>query len=230
MERMNLHNHTTFSDGKYSGDEIVSEAIEHELKWVAITDHYRTSKVMSLDPHDIGVYISSMNKLKRKFKGEIKVLAGIEIDSSRDRTNFATVPWKELNKLDFVLFEYVQDDLWSGMPLWQLLKLRKNLKPPMGLAHNDIGRNFANTNISKMLHVLKSHNIFIELSSTLRNSKFNKPYYHFAEGFFRRVKGEILLSIGTDTHTEIKDVGDVSDAYHFIDKLGLQEDLITKTF
>lgn len=42
---MNLHNHTTFSDGALEPEELISAAVEAGLGAVAVTDHFKTSKV-----------------------------------------------------------------------------------------------------------------------------------------------------------------------------------------
>jgi len=83
----------------------------------------------------------------------------------------------------------------------------------------------------ELIGVLESNKIFIELCPNLRHSKLNKQFYHFAEGFFANLQGsDVLISIGTDTHTNLKNVGDIADALDFIARFGLEDNLITKLF
>jgi hypothetical protein len=125
----------------------------------------------------------------------------------------------------------VQNDIWNGMPLWELLGIREKIKKPVGLAHNDIGKNFSHAKYDELIAVLEANEIFIELCPSLRNSKLNKPYYHFAEGFFSSLShSQILISVGTDTHSNLKNVGNLDDAMDFIKRFGLSEKLITQIF
>ncbi|UCE37382.1 MAG: PHP domain-containing protein [Thermoplasmata archaeon] len=228
---MNLHNHTTFSDGRFSPREIIEAGIEADFAHIAITDHYMTNKVDSIPYDGLMNYIQDIRVLKEEFQDKIIVLCGVEIDACKKRTDFAKMPYEDLNKLDLVLFEYVQNDIWNGMPLWELLGIRENIKPPVGLAHNDIGKNFSHSKYDELIAVLEANNIFIELCPSLRNSKLNTPFYHFAEGFFASLRDtKVLISIGTDTHTNLKNVGNIGDAMDFIERYGLQDNLITKIF
>lgn len=228
---MNLHNHTTFSDGRFSPRQIIEAGVDFGLTHIAITDHYMTSKVDSILFDGLLNYINEINTLAKEFQDDITVLCGVEFDSCKKRTDFSKIEYEDLNKLDLVLFEYVQNDIWNGMPLWELLRIRENIKCPVGLAHNDIGKNFSHTKYDELIAVLEANKIFIELCPSLRNSKLNTPYYHFAEGFFEILRGsEVLISIGTDTHSNIKNVGNIQDAMDFIERYGLEENLITKIF
>jgi len=231
VEMMNLHTHTTFSDGRYPPREIIEAGVEFGLTHIAITDHYMTSKVDSIPFDKLLSYIQEIKALAEEFQDQIKVLCGVEFDACNKRTDFSKIRYEDLNSLDLVLFEYVQNDIWNGMPLWELLRIRENIKCPVGLAHNDIGKNFSHTKYDELIAVLEANKIFIELCPSLRNSKLNTPYYHFAEGFFASLRGtEVLISIGTDTHSNIKSVGNISDAMEFIESYGLGDNLITKIF
>lgn len=227
----NLHNHTTFSDGKYPPRTIIETGIEAGLTHIAITDHYMTRKVDSIPFSGLPDYQREISGLAEEFQDKITVLCGVEIDACKQRTDFSKMQFGDLSNLDFVLFEYVQNDIWNGMPLWEMLRIRDKIPCPVGLAHNDIGKNFSHSKYDELIGVLESNRIFIELCPNLRHSKLNKNYYHFAEGFFENVRGsEVLVSIGTDTHTNLKNVGNVSDALDFIARFELEDNLVTKLF
>lgn len=227
---MNLHNHTTYSDGRLTPKEVVEAAIDSGLEYVGITDHFATRKVVCVKVDELGQYTASIRELAGRYKDRIRVLVGVELDASQDRTDFDSLPYDRVSELDFVLMEYVQDPLWRGMDLWEAIKVCNKIHCPVGLAHNDIGRNFAHTNMESLINMLSSHEIFIELCSSLRNSKFNKPYYRYAEAFFEAARGRILVSIGTDSHYDREEVGDISDALEFIREKGLGDSLVTDRF
>jgi histidinol phosphatase-like PHP family hydrolase len=227
----NLHNHTTYSDGRFSPRDIIKAGIDSGLTHIGITDHYMTKKVDSIPFDGLLDYIREVKELSIEFQELIKVLVGVEIDAGKERTDFLKIQYEDLNELDFMLFEYVQNDIWDGMPLWELLRIREKIKCPVGLAHNDIGKNFSRTKYDDLIGVIESNSIFIELCPSLRHSKLNKPLYHFAEGFFESINASnVLISIGTDTHANLKNVGNIGDAVNFIKRFGLEENLITKIF
>jgi len=227
---MSLHNHTTYSDGKLTPVEVVEAALAAGMGHVAITDHFATQKVRSVRQDELGQYVASIKEIASRYTGKIRVLAGVEIDASPKRTDFETLPYEQLGKLDFVLLEYVQDQLWGGMDLWEILPYRRRLACHVGLAHNDIGKNFRDTNSASLVNLLESHEIFVELCSSLRNSKFGKPYYRYAEQFFRNAGGRVAVSIGTDAHHEPAEVCDVADAVSFVKEMGLENSLVTQRY
>ncbi|UCF07710.1 MAG: PHP domain-containing protein [Thermoplasmata archaeon] len=228
---INLHNHTIYSDGRYQPQDIIKAGIDAGLTHIAITDHYMTRKVESISVNKLMKYRHEISALSQEYHDNIKVLCGVEIDACKQRTDFSKVHYDDLNSLDFVLFEYVQNEIWNGMPLWEMLRIREKIAIPVGLAHNDIGRNFSHSKYDELIGVLESNNIFIELCPSLRHSKLNKHYYYFAEGFFSLLRdSQVLISIGTDTHKNLKNVGDIADALDFIAQFGLEDNLITKLF
>jgi histidinol phosphatase-like PHP family hydrolase len=228
---MNLHNHTTYSDGKFSPRDIVEAAIRAGLSVVGISDHYRTTKTRSLHPSSLDEYAEHVRRLALHYKDRIRVLVGIEVDASPDRTeDLAYLPFAQLNKMDFVLFEYVQDEQAGGMSLWELFDMRKEIEPPVGLAHNDIARNFAEIEHSVLIPVLETNHLFLELCPSQRHAKLQRPLYRQSLDFFTRLKGtNVELSVGSDTHDNLEDVGDIGDALAFVRELGLEKNLLNKT-
>ena len=224
---MNLHNHTTFSDGAFTCEEIISAAIEADLDTVAITDHFMTRKTRSLGLDNLHEYTNLLKSLKEEHSGKIGILCGLEVDTSPDRTDLDALATAELPGVDFLLFEYVQDSVWGGLPLWEAVNYRKNFDCHVGLAHTDIGKVFAHIPTDELIGMLEASEIFIELTTGSRNTKFGKPYYHFAPDFFEAIRGRaVSLSVGTDTHSSLQEVGGVEDAFAFIEKQELSDNLI----
>jgi hypothetical protein len=225
---MNLHNHTTYSDGRFSPRDIVEAAIHAGLSMVGISDHYRTTGTRSLAPSLLDEYMEHVRRLAIHYKDRIRVLVGIELDACPDRTeDLSYLPLAQLNKMDFLLFENVQDEQAGGMGLWELFDMRKELEPPVGLAHNDIARNFAEIEHSVLIPVLETNHLFLELCPGQRHAKLQRPQYRQSLDFYTRLKGtNVGLSIGTDTHDNLADVGDIGDAMAFVRELGLDKNLI----
>ena len=218
---MNFHIHSTWSDGTYTPEIIVKEAIKRKIDKIAITDHYETSKTTSLPAKYLRMYVEDLRGLRKKYGDEIDIYIGLEIDFS-PRTDIDNLP--DFSDVDFLLFEYVQDELWEGYPLWQLLNLRKEIDRPIILAHNDISRNFRDVDYLSLLRVLEADRIGIELNTNYNYTKLDMPYYRLAEDFFRMLKDfKIPISVGSDMHDDLNELANVEDALTFIQEMHMED-------
>jgi DNA polymerase (family 10) len=93
--------HTTWTDGKYSCEEMVEAARKRGLKYVAITDHSKSLGVAGgLSDEDLIRHTDEIRALDAKFS-DIRVLAGTEVDIRKD----GSLDYSDelLAKLDFVV-------------------------------------------------------------------------------------------------------------------------------
>lgn len=222
---INLHNHSLWSDGSYTIAEIVDYAIKNKLKYLGISDHYLTSKVNSISNGSLKKYIAEINRLKEINKAAINLYAGVEIDFT-PRTNFENLDFEMLNKLDYVLFEHVQNESEGGLPLWQLLELVDKIEVFAGLAHNNLARNFPGSEMQSILSLFESKNMFIELNTSTNYMKYGKYYFELSLKWFENIKNyRIPISIGCDMHENIQDLLNFKIAADFISSNKLDENL-----
>lgn len=82
MNKVDLHIHSTFSDGNNSPEDIVLSAIEKGLKKIGFSDHSFTHFDQSycISKNNIDNYIDCINKLKTKYLDKIEIALGIEQD------------------------------------------------------------------------------------------------------------------------------------------------------
>lgn len=82
MIQADFHCHTTFVDGAHSAEEMVLSAIAKGMKTVGISEHAHVpfDPECSLSPKDTLVYHQEIDRLKEKYKDQITVLCGIEMD------------------------------------------------------------------------------------------------------------------------------------------------------
>ena len=128
---VDIHNHTAWSDGDNSIEDIVSRAEKYQLDQIGISDHYEM--VQNLD-----AYIMGIEEVRKKYENLV-VLTGIEIKT----TTLITLSNGELNKLnnlDYILIEYIeyQKDIESIMR--QLGQILEQLRCKIGFAHMDLSR------------------------------------------------------------------------------------------
>ena len=96
-----LHMHTTWSDGKYSTEEMIEAARKRGYKYVAITDHSKSLGVAGgLSDDDLMKHMEEIRSIGSKY-ADIRVLAGTEVDIRLD----GTLDYSDelLGKLDFVV-------------------------------------------------------------------------------------------------------------------------------
>ena len=175
--KINLHNHSTLSDGKLTPEQVVQAAINVGLTHVAITDHFASAKLTTrgVDQDSIAAYVSEIRGLAAKYAGRIKVLAGLEIDFSPTRTDFrflqAPSPEESIFRvLDFVLLEYLGDPEWSGASLEDLIDVRPKIPCPVGLAHCHFQRSFEGLLPQTVIGILEQQKVFLELCPAARNA------------------------------------------------------------
>jgi len=99
--RGDLHMHTTWTDGKYTTEEMVEAARKRDYKYVAITDHSKSLGVAGgLSDEDLMKHTDECRALDAKYS-DIRVLAGTEVDIRQD----GTLDYSDelLAKLDFVV-------------------------------------------------------------------------------------------------------------------------------
>ena len=82
MKRADYHMHTNYSDGDSSPEEMILKGISLGLEEIGISDHSFTSFDTSycMKKEEIASYNEELERLKGKYKGQIKVLKGIEQD------------------------------------------------------------------------------------------------------------------------------------------------------
>lgn len=99
-----LHNHSNWSDGRNSLEDIARHAEELGLEYWAITDHSRASfQANGLDPTRLKTQVREIQALNRRLADSghrFRLLTGIEVDILRDGLDF---PDEVLAELDVVV-------------------------------------------------------------------------------------------------------------------------------
>jgi len=94
MRYSNLHNHSTFSDGKCTPEENILAAIEKNMLSIGFSDHSYTDfdpETFCMKKDRLPAYIAEIRRLKEKYKGQMEVYLGMELDGFsvlEDRTPF----------------------------------------------------------------------------------------------------------------------------------------------
>jgi len=220
--RINLHTHTLYSDGDFTVMEVVSSAFKAGLTHVAITDHFETCKIINpLKRMDFERYLRDLQAARMMYEGRINVLAGVEIDTNPQRCDLYELPFDLLNELDLVLFEYVEDPLQGGIPLNELRSLTKDLKVPFGFCHWDMDRIYHDREPSWLADRLAELGAFVEVPTSQHYARDGRFLFEHSERFYRAFKGKVKVSIGTDMHHSLGEVGNIGRGLDFLRSNGL---------
>jgi histidinol-phosphatase (PHP family) len=100
----NLHTHTTYVDGKLTPEEMILAAIERGCDSLGFSEHSFVTfdEYYSMTPEMTYKYIDEIRALKEKYKDQIEIFTGLEID-------YYTA-WRPESGLDYILAtaHYVQ--------------------------------------------------------------------------------------------------------------------------
>lgn len=203
--KLNLHIHSTYSDGKQTIKQIVEKALELEIEYIAITDHFTNSWkawVSTLNNNQtLSKYIEEISNFQKFLKTNNKnltLLRGIEIDleSSVQFINKYIHP----ESFDLVLFEYLEDAssiafVKNIIYHWKSQISVLNKLPILGLAHFDPSH-FYLGDLNILMNFLREYNIYFEF-----NSSYPSFYSTRYERFFEKLREfEIPVAIGCDSH------------------------------
>ena len=231
---INLHNHSTWSDGQYTPEQLVKAGIVNRLTHIGISDHFYTAKLtvplFYVDVDEIEAYVADLRRVADLFADHIQVLAGLEIDWSPRAIPRLEALWPEVDQLDYVLFEYVQNAEWYGESLEALLEVLPHIHIPVGLAHNDLCHNFGSLYTPEQLvELLEKHHIFVEVSTGQATTTYNRtdPQHIQLWDALAAPQSTVRFSVGSDTHNRIDDIGNVAGAHRFLQERGLLDRLIT---
>ena len=227
--RSNLHVHSLRSDGSFSIDDIVEEAIRGGLQAVAVTDHFETQKVKRcVTSESFDDYLEEIRAAELRHDGKVRVLAGVEIDTNQERCPMSSLPVDKLNRLDLVLFEYVNDDWHGGSSIFEMDRLLSKLAVPCGLCHTDLEKVFGGISPTDLANLLQSYNLFVEANTAVLYQRDGRQFYEHAERHFRAFKGKVKVSVGTDAHRTLTEVSNVGRGYDFLRRTELLDDLVIR--
>ena len=205
---MDLHNHTTWSDGKNTIDELIKHAILIGINVLGFSDHFNNLKP-SIPFDHLEYYINELDEYKEKYKNRITILKALEIDLSNYPKCFTGLNLDLIKKLDYVLIEYIEE-LLPDLELEHFGKLLNKLSIPVGLAHTDLVSLFKkcknNQGIDNIYQFLQKYKIFYEINVNKAYGFFNEVLYNNSNPEIADLKQKIKqynikVSVGSDCHS-----------------------------
>jgi DNA polymerase (family 10) len=194
-----LHTHTKWSDGANTAEEMMQAAIRKGYEYVAITDHSKSEYIArGMDEKRLLKYVDEVSKLKKKYFGRIKVLAGSEVsilaDGKLDYSN------KLLEKLDWVVasvhsrFKQSREEMTKRILTALSNEYVNALGHPTGRL---IGaREPYDVDINRVLNAAKSGGVAVEINASPERLDLKDSHIRQA------VEQGVKLVINSDAHHE----------------------------
>jgi DNA polymerase (family X) len=202
-----LHNHSTFSDGINTCEELVEQAISLGLQRIGLVEHVWRKSEWVLD------FIDSTNRLKEKYEGVIQIVTGLEAKALTCAGELdLNDKWRD--KADYILgaihripsgsnqFYSTSDESLNRSKVYE-----DWLSTMQGLLKNDMADIVAHPAAELILYGLSLDEQTIKMLCHLGersgkvfevNVKHKVPVQEFLN---QLIAEEIPLSIGSDSHS-----------------------------
>jgi histidinol phosphatase-like PHP family hydrolase len=204
---IDLHVHTTHSDGRNNPEAVIKKAIDLGLTNLGITDHFgglESYAIVSLQALEL--YVTELTQLKEQYNSQICIWLGLETAELDD------LPFDYLNRLDFILFEDIEADPRLNH---FVNHVQPKLTIPTGIAHPQI------IFLEKTARIVEQNNIFIELN-THYPDRYNGKWASIV--WNKLAAKDIKISIASDAHS-LKRVGDTTHAVNYVRENNLADRL-----
>ncbi len=193
-----LHCHSTATDGHAGIREMALAAKQHDLKYLAITDHSQHLTIAhGLDHKRLLKQIEEIESLNDELRG-IKLLKGIEVDILADGS--LDLPDQVLSHLDLVIGAvHSQFHLSRDRQTERILRAMD--RPYFTILAHPSGRLLQkreayDVDMARIIKQAKARGCFLELNSQPQRLDLNENYCRMA-----RDEG-VLVSINSDAHAE----------------------------
>lgn len=223
----NLHNHTPFSDGAYSIDELCDLHLSRKdikVDGIGISDHlFRTptSRVPADDREfdrifapETARYVAEVRAARQRWAGKLQIFCGAEIHWPMNKGHLNIIR-NLLSGLDYVLIELID---WAG--LTALANQARRWPCHVGLAHADVGERFPNTSQDQVVRTMANARIFYELNAVMMPLRDSDPWLSLLP------KHRVFVTIGTDTHDDLSCLRMLKPMYDLLVKTGLEQRML----
>ena len=218
----NLHNHTPFSNGAYTIDELCEAHLEcatTKFDGIGITDHLFCTpssrelhnerdfeRTFAKETRD---YVDEVHAARRRWEGKLHIFCGCEINWPLNKNHLPLIR-NYLNGIDYALFEAVD---WAG--LTQLANQARRWPCPVGLAHTDVSKHFPSTSMDQVVRTMANARIFYEVGVNLLPLSSHERWFNVLPNH------RVYVTVGTDTHDDLKCISHVAEIVEYLDEKGL---------
>jgi len=223
----NLHNHTPFSDGAYTIDELVEAHLDlsgGKVAGIGIADNlFATPSSRDVTSEreferifgkETRQYVNELQDARQRWSDKVQIFCGAEINWPMNKAMLGCIR-RMLTGIDYVLFDFVD---WAG--LTTLANQARRWPCPVGLSHTVVAEQFPNTSMDQVVRTMANARMFFELSA-----KF-LPLDEHDRWFNLLPRHKVLIVIGTDTHDDLSVIEALPELHAYAKRRGLQDKIL----
>lgn len=223
---LNLQNHTPFSDGAYTIDEICEAHLEcdFDVAGIGITDHLfctPSSREVSnpkeferIFGKEAREYVRMVKAARQEWADRLPIFVGAEINWPLNKPHLDSIRGM-LDGIDYVMFNFVD---WAG--LTTLANQARRWPCPVGLAHTDVRTQFPNTSMDQVVRTLANARIFYQVSPKLLPLEEHEAWFKLVPNH------RVLVAIGSDTHDDLDCLRELPQMHEYVMRHNLEQKLL----
>jgi histidinol phosphatase-like PHP family hydrolase len=222
-----LHNHTPFSVGAFSIDEVIEAHLECggvEFAGVGISD-YLFATPTSLEPKserdfervfgkEARQYVAMVGDARRRWGDKVHLFCGAEIHWPMNRAMLGVIR-NMLEGVDYVLFSHVD---WAG--LTQLANQVRRWPCAVGLCETPVEKQFPNTSREQVIRTMANARMFYEVNTSFLPLHDRDPWYGLLPSH------RVPVALGCDTHDDLRSIEQLAPLYDYVCRRGLKDRLL----
>ncbi len=227
---LSLHNHTPFSVGAFTIDEIVEAHLDGEgvrIDGVGISDYlFRTPtshepkndrEFEQMFGREARQYVSMVHEARKSWAGKMDIYCGAEINWPLNKTMLKSIR-NMLSGIDYVMFSHLD---WAG--LTQLASQARRWPCAVGLCQTSIDADFPSTSHDQVIRTMANARLFYGVSASFLPLRDSDPWYKLLP------KHRVPIALGCDTHDDLDCIGEIRPLYEYVKRCGLHERLLDPT-
>ncbi|MGE3180513.1 MAG: hypothetical protein AB7N71_02705 [Phycisphaerae bacterium] len=220
---INLHNHTPFSDGAMTIDEICEAHLDADFDVagvgicdtlfctptsLAITSEKQFRQVFRNEARE---YASMVRSARRRWAGKLEIYCGCEIHWRFNRDY--------LNEIRTILtetgIEYVMVGALDWAGLTQLANQARRFPCPVAVARTNVAERFPSTSLDQVVRTMANARLIWEMTG-------NEFRAHDCAAWCNVLKNHrVRIAVGTDTHDDLRCIKDLPEMYRFLTERNL---------
>ena len=234
--RGDYHTHTIFSHGKGTIEQNVQEAIKHNLKAIAITDHGFGQPFAGITPKKFEVMKAQVKELRKKYP-QIQILLGVEANITR-KDGTIDLTDAQAEEMDIILAGYHLSATERRIP--SLLSLavpavfgnfgicskgqkRRNTKTYLQAVEKYKIDVITHPGYMMPVNLLDLGNACADKGTLIELS--TRHLVPTEEGLEELLKSDVKFIMNSDAH-ELYQIGQVDYALSLIEKYGIQDRVV----
>jgi hypothetical protein len=225
----NLHNHTPFSDGAYSIDELCEAhlALDCPVGGIGIADHLFATpssheikserafeRIFAKETRD---YVALVRAAQERWDAKLPIFLGGEINWALNRP-YVSQMLNLIGDLDYVMVENLD---WAGLTM--LANQSKRFPCPVILSHVNVRTDFPNTSLDQVVRTMANARLIYELNPKLMPFENDRAWYKILP------QHRVRVAIGLDTHDDLRVLNKLPEIGAFVEDVGLSDKLFIPT-